>query len=306
MVVKRRKTMVPCEGASVFWLDDTLVRRNRINGEVEEAANITELPVWGERVNSDYEALLKPLLYRPIAGYTWEELRPQEELNDLLATSAAQAEILELLSEPLYGGAENGDGKTVTQGTLAEKLVMQGLRAVGGFLQTPFHWWVALTCAVADGYFLGSMVKKIWVKCCTIRSRRRRRWSRPVVVMEPQPGDQPTPNPETPVLPPNPQMRRRLPTRRTGTVRRQYRPYSTPAQLTNDEMEARNRLMEMLRRADDGYDEADDTEALPVQEPPPVPPLPPPPPPPVEMRTFHVASTTPGPDVCIEMQEGSV
>jgi hypothetical protein len=64
--------------------------------------------------------------------------------------------------------------------------------------------------------------------------------------------------------------------------------------------------MEMLRRADDGYDEADDTEALPVQEPPPVPPLPPPPPPPVEMRTFHVASTTPGPDVCIEMQEGSV
>jgi hypothetical protein len=65
-----------------------------------------------------------------------------------------------------------------------------------------------------------------------------------------------------------------------------------------------------LRRRDDG-DNGEDVretydEVIPVERPPSTSRLPPPPPPPMEMQTFHVASATPGPDVCIEMQEGSM
>jgi hypothetical protein len=309
MIVKRRKTMAPCEETTVFYLANTLVRLNRLNGEVDEETNMTESAIWSDEINSDYSELLKTPLYRPIDGYTWEELRPQEEINVLLATSAAQAEILELLSVPLYGSDGNGTGGAVVKSSLAEELVARGLRSLHGFLQTPFHWWIGLTCSFCNGYFLVWTLHKIWLRCCRGRSRRRRRRSHRRSMEEPQPGAQQT-NWETPMFTTRPQMPRGPLTRRPGTLRRQYRPYSTPARLTEEEIEARNRLTMNLRRRDDG-DNGEDVremsdEVIPVARPPSTSRLPPPPPPPMEMQTFHVVSATPGPDICIEMQEGSM
>lgn len=140
----------------------------RLDGTLYPADNVSSLQVLHYHTHSDshFSKLLIPKIYTPIAAYTWDELAPSEDTNHLLATAAAQAEVVQLLTAPiLYQAAHRSSPET---DILAANIVARGVRRLKHFIITPFHAWVFLTCLLVNVYITYRILQK--TKCLS-RSR---------------------------------------------------------------------------------------------------------------------------------------
>jgi hypothetical protein len=87
-------------------------------------------------------------------------MRPSEDLNALLATTAAQAEVLEMLTDPISSTTNSGDDDKISNA--AEQVVAKGLASLNGILKAPFHTWVSCTCLIVNIAVIWKLVKV----CC--------------------------------------------------------------------------------------------------------------------------------------------
>lgn len=69
----------------------------RSSGTLIKTASLADLKVLNYNWNSFQGELLSPRIYTPVLMYSWEEMRPSKDLNAILHTTAAQAEVLSLL-----------------------------------------------------------------------------------------------------------------------------------------------------------------------------------------------------------------
>jgi hypothetical protein len=135
-------------------LDGKLHMYRRSDGLLVDIGNATELSVLNYRTDGMYTAFFKPVIYTPLVSYTWNDIMPGVITNSLLKSTAAQAEVLELLTAPLYS-TDDSDGEV---DGLAENLVARGLKTIKGFLLSPFHVWVFLACLVTNLWLVGQGV----------------------------------------------------------------------------------------------------------------------------------------------------
>jgi hypothetical protein len=137
---------------------------------LKQVGKVSDLKVLDYHSTGYSGELLTPHIYTPIATYTWEELRSDMDLNALLTTSAAQAEIIELLTGTLYNNPVlNTDQNRTSIDTLAKKMMAKGLATLTDIIYRPFHAWVACTCGLINIWLIISIVKRF---CCYTRTRR--------------------------------------------------------------------------------------------------------------------------------------
>jgi hypothetical protein len=141
-------------------LDGVVWNYWRKEGILHEISNITALKLLSYYTNAESLDLLTPLIYKPIIIYTWEEMTPSEDLNALLATTAARAEVLEMLADPTSSATNSGDDDKISN--VAEQVVAKGLASLNGILKAPFHTWVSCTCLIVNIVVIWKLVKV----CC--------------------------------------------------------------------------------------------------------------------------------------------
>jgi hypothetical protein len=150
LIISHRGEPVDCAKvpSMPIQLEGKLMTYIRKTGKLVDVGNSTQLQIL-HYADDAYTSLLKPHIYTPIASYSWTELMPGVDTNALLKTSAAQAEILELLTGPLY--TSTGHKHTTAEASsFASRLVAKGLQTVKGLFTSPFHGWVFLTCSVLN------------------------------------------------------------------------------------------------------------------------------------------------------------
>ena len=143
---------------------------HRHEGALYHVGNVSSLQVlhYHTHEGGHYAETLIPKIYTPLSSYSWSELAPIDDTNALLASVAAQAEAIELLTAPLYSsaGVSNTDDKTNRR---AANIVTRGLYYVEHLFLSPFHTWVLITCLTANVCVLYRLLKRC--KCYT-RSKR--------------------------------------------------------------------------------------------------------------------------------------
>lgn len=116
-------------------------------------------------------------------AYFAKLLAPTTDLNGLLATAAAQTEVLEMLTAPLYHASVNHTASMSTD-ALAANLVSRGLKHIRSWFINPFNGWVLITCLVVNAWLI---IKALQCCGCKQKSQKlvlavgntaRRRWPR--------------------------------------------------------------------------------------------------------------------------------
>jgi hypothetical protein len=149
MIIKHHGEPVSCDLQPTvpFQMDGQLQVYRRLDGTLYPAGNVSSVQVLNFHTHEDtqYAELLIPKIYTPIAAYSWDELAPTEDTNSLLATAAAQSEVVQLLTASLYYSAPVKANQHDTD-ALAANIVARGLKNIRHLMINPFHAWVLLTC----------------------------------------------------------------------------------------------------------------------------------------------------------------
>jgi hypothetical protein len=144
-------------------LYDAIKVYNRKDGTLRIAGDVQDLRVVGYHWTETHGRLFAPQIFRPVVMYTWEEMTPTTNLNALLKTTAAQAEVMAILGAQFEG--EKADSGQMAD-EMAKNIVLRGMASVKGVMGNPFHVWVTLTCmAMTLGLIhrLAKWLKKQWL-----------------------------------------------------------------------------------------------------------------------------------------------
>lgn len=94
---------------------------------------------------SHFTEIITLKIYTPLAVFSWDRFISTEDTNSLLATAAAQAEIVQLLIASLqYLDANQSEDQDTNN------LVARGLKHIRHWMLSPFHVRVFLTCLAVD------------------------------------------------------------------------------------------------------------------------------------------------------------
>lgn len=172
MIINHHGRPVDCQlqPTTPFSLDGELKVYRRRDGQLYPAGNVSGIQALHYHTHEDshFTDILVPKIYTPVATYSWDELMPTEDTNSLLATAAAQAEIVQLLTAPIHYPAKNKMTEQEAD-TLAANLVTRGLKKLRHLIGGPFHTWVLLTCMATNIYIVVRLLQKIncWQKTVT-------------------------------------------------------------------------------------------------------------------------------------------
>ena len=152
----------------------------RENGLLSSIGEIPTLHMFNPQWTSYHDDLMKPMIFRPVSMYSWQELQPSDELNAFLHTAGAQAEALALLG--VQSDQEFSDADMAAD-NLAAGITSRGMTSLLLVLRNPFHAWVFIICAITTLYLFYKLFSKqlnqLKTKVMMIKSTVRNRWANP-------------------------------------------------------------------------------------------------------------------------------
>ena len=173
LVIGHRSHLEDCgsQPSVPLQLGGTLGMYQRAAGVVVPVGDVSSLKTLSFEHHEvpDYAELLKPKIYTPMAFYSWEELAPTEDTNSLLATAAAQTEVVELLTAPVYYHSTRNHTAYLSADSLASNLVARGLKNLRTWFSNPYQAWILLTCLVINFWIV---IRICRVCSCRLKARR--------------------------------------------------------------------------------------------------------------------------------------
>lgn len=130
LVITHTATPADC-ASTLIKLHGHLYHYQREEGKLQVHGPVDKLTVIRYAHSDIHAALLTPIIFKPVNMYAWEDLRPNGSLNDLMASTAAQAKILRMMTDET-------DADTTNQ--MATMIIQRGVQTMTGLIPSPIKY----------------------------------------------------------------------------------------------------------------------------------------------------------------------
>lgn len=131
----------------------------RQQGVLTKMNNADQLRVLSYHWKEEHKKLFAPQIYRPVTMYSWQEMEPSIDLNALLKTTAAQAEVMAILGAQIQEGGDSNTTQMAEQ--MAVNIVAKGMASLVTMISNPFYLWVFCICSGVTGVAIWKLVKMV-------------------------------------------------------------------------------------------------------------------------------------------------